>query len=213
MPLTLALLLIVTAAAGGLAGGFALGRRTGGRASRVARTAAPTQTVADLTDLKLRAKVRGDFETAGLIDRLQTQGPRLAECETDAAADATLLTTKMRRMYDNAVEFCDKALSLHVARREMATDAARQKVDEQRRALLDEASAAVSGIESGVDRLRSAAATGEAEQRRGELADLNADLDRRLEVARRVDERMADLEARARGDYSASAAYVKDHVP
>ena len=163
----------------------------------------------DLEDLELRCKVRGDFETAGLIDRLQALSGRLRDCEAAAGADSVDLTMKMRKMYDNAAAFCGRALALHLARREMVTDEAKQKVDDQRRALVDEITAAVAAVENGVDRLRAAAATAGDADRKEELADLNADLDRRLEVASKVEQRMADIEAQARGDYSKAAAYVQ----
>ena len=116
---------------------------------------------------------------------------------------------KMRKMYDNAAAFCGRALALHLARREMVTDEAKQKVDDQRRALLDEIKAAVAAVESGVDRLRAAAATAGDADRKEELADLNGDLDRRLEVARKVEQRMEEIQAQARGDYSKAAAFVQ----
>ena len=169
----------------------------------------PIARAVDLEDLELRCKVRGDFETAGLIDRLQALAGRLRECEAAAGAESVDLTMKMRKMYDNAAAFCERALALHLARREMVTDEARQKVDDQRKALLDEITAAVGAIESGVDRLRVAAATAGDADRKEELSDLNADLDRRLEVARKVEQRMADIEAQARGDYSKAAAFVE----
>ena len=184
------------------------GRTSAAKRPAVAATQAKTSSV-DLEDLELRCKVRGDFETAGLIDRLQALAGRLRDCEAAAGADSVDLTMKMRKMYDNAAAFCGRALALHLARREMVTDDAKQKVDDQRKALLDEITAAVGAIESGVDRLRVAAATAGDADRKEELSDLNADLDRRLEVARKVEQRMADIEAQARGDYSKAAAFVE----
>ena len=59
-----------------------------------------------------------------------------------------------------------------------------------------------------MDRVRAAATTAGDAARRERLTDLNKDLDRQLEVARRVDERMQSLEARARGDTTAAERYV-----
>ena len=196
--------------------GFAVGIVYEKRAS-THRTAGPTSTIGvpqstergDLEDLELRCKVRGDFETAGLIDRLQALAGRLRDCEAAAGAESVDLTMKMRKMYDNAAAFCGRALALHLARREMVTAEAKAKVDDQRRALLDEITAAVGAIENGVDRLRAAAATAGDADRKEELADLNTDLDRRLEVARKVEQRMEEIEAQARGDYSQAAAFVE----
>lgn len=202
--------------AAGLCLGFSAGAVTAGRsAARIAVSPAPRSartavTPEALTDLELRAKVRGDFTTAGLVDRLQALHDRLGACEAEPADDplAPQLTGKLRRMYDLSAASLERALALHVGAREMVTSEGRRRVLDQRDALLEEVSTAVGQIEAGIDRLRAAAATAGIAGRHERLADLNTDLDRQLDVARRVEERLEEIESRARGDYSRAAEYV-----
>ena len=69
-------------------GGVRLHEAAGGAADQFAADLrlAHTRATEQLTDLELRAKVRGDFETAGLVDRLQALFGRLRAAEADGAA-------------------------------------------------------------------------------------------------------------------------------
>src|SRR5687767_14762968 len=207
---------------GGLCIGYAIGAAFGAPAD-AGRPLAPAQlgqpqrsavTAEGLTDLELRAKVRGDFETAGLVDRLQALFHRLrsAEAEPMIAGSGDPLAVemlyKLRQMYDFSAASLERALALHVAAREMATEEGRRKVLDQRAAMVGEVQSAVTQIEAAVDRVRAAATTAGDAARHERLTDLNKDLDRQLEVARRVEASLNELEARARGDYSAAERYV-----
>lgn len=207
---------------GGLCIGYAIGAALGapadaGRPLVPAQLAPPQKTAVTaegLTDLELRAKVRGDFETASLVDRLQALFPRLRTAESGPVNTgggdplAVEMLYKLRQMYDFSAVSLERALALHVGAREMATEDGRRRVLDQRAALVAEVSSAVGQIEAAVDRVRAAATTAGDAARHERLTDLNKDLDRQLEVARRVDERMQTLEARARGDTTAAERYV-----
>ena len=200
----------VVAAIGGLLGGGGFGyllprRPAGQKETANPRVAAP----ADLNDLELKAKVKGDFEVARLLDRIEKIGPRLEATLADAHTDAADVGGKLRRIHDVSIVTLRDAFDLHLAAREMATAGARDEVLEQRSLLVAEASDAIDALDRGIDRLRASAATSAAGSRAGELADFSSDLDRQLEVARRVEQRMRDLEARARGGHLAEhEAYV-----
>ena len=207
---------------GGICLGFAAGAVFGPGRSRSAPAAVQTPTgpvstitAEFLTDLELRAKVRGDFETAGLVDRLQALFARLRSAEADVASGAPggdplagELVYKLRQMYDFSAHNLERALALYVGAREMATDEGRRKVLDQRAKLVSEVSSAVGQIEAAVDRVRAAATTAGDERRHEKLTDLNRDLDRQIEVARRVEAQIREVESRARGDYSAAERYV-----
>ena len=130
--------------------------------------------------------------------------PRLAKLPSDAAG----LADKLRTLYDASAASLSRAFDLHVAVREFATDAAKQEVLAERERLVAESSAAIDALEKGIDRFAAAAATKGAEDDAALVGELGSDLDRQLEVARRVEQRMRELEAKARGDYSAAAEYV-----
>ena len=154
---------------------------------------------------------------AGLVDRLQALHDRLRHAEADSTAAgqvggdplAVEMVYKLRQMYEFSATSLERAVALHVGAREMATEDGRRRVLDQRASLVTEVAAAVGQIEAAVDRVRAAATTAGDALRHERLTDLNADLDRQLDVARRVEERMNSLEARARGDLSEAEAYVK----
>lgn len=192
-------------------GFFAGGRRNAEKPALPATPAVPVATPAasDLNDFELRAKVKGDFAVANLADRLDKLRPRLESALAAGGSEAGELGYKLHRLYDTALGCVRRAFELHLASREMATSKARDTVRLQRQELVDEATSAVGALDVGIDRLATAAATAGASEKREQLADLNGDLDRQLEVARRVDERMRQLEAKARGDLSAAEKYVE----
>ncbi len=161
-------------------------------------------TLETLTDLELRAKVKGAFDVAQLLDRLEKLHPRFAGLPNDSAG----LAMKLRRLFDSSAASLGRAYDLHVAARELATAAARQQVEAEQDRLVEESAAALDALEKGIDRFATAAATAGASEKAADLSDLSGDLDRQLEVARRVEQRMKDLERKAAGDYSAAEAYV-----
>lgn len=165
-------------------------------------------TADQLNDLELRAKVRGDFDTAGLVDRLQPIQVRLKKVAAEARSDALDLIAKLDRLFESSAESLERALKLHLASREMVTQEGRDTVVKQREQLLSEVGEAVKHTETAIDRLRASTAVAGDADRSATLKDLSGDLDRQLEVARRVESRMAELEAKASGDYSASEAYI-----
>jgi hypothetical protein len=167
----------------------------------------------DLTELELKAKVKGDFEVARLLDRLEKIAPRLDRTLSKKTSDAADLGQKLRSIYDASVLTLKEAFDLHLAAREMATQAAREEVLAQRKALVAEAAQGIGSLDRGIDRLRTASATGAAGSRATELADFSRELDRQLDVARRVEQRMRSLEARARGEHLAEhETYLNEPV-
>ena len=161
-------------------------------------------TLETLSDLELRAKVKGAFDVARLLDRLEKLHPRFDRLPSDDAG----LAMKLRSLFDSSAASLENAYDLHLAARELATQAARDEVIRERERLVAESASAVDALEKGIDRFATAAATAGASEKAQELGDFSGDLDRQLEVARRVEQRMRDLEARARGDYSAAEDFV-----
>ena len=197
------LFLIAFVFAAGLTLGLVLGRRGAGRDHR--GPAAAGATGVDLDDLEMRAKVKGQYDVGGLADRLGKLQPKLARVPTD---DAEGLGQKLRELFATTASSLRDASELNEAAKELATSEARDNVLAERTTLVKEAASETDALESGVDRVLAAAAMGATGDRARELGDLSVALDRQLEVARRVDNRMRNLEARARGDLSEQERYV-----
>ena len=205
----------LAAGVGGLALGLGIGFFGRGLEASAPAPTSPTMpdrasVVANLNDFELRAKVKGDFEVARLADRLEKIHPRLEQTLTLGSDDAAMLGHKLHQLFDQSAAGLRRAFDLHLAAREMATPDARQSISDQRAELVTEATAAVDAIDKGIDRLATAAAGKGTAASREAMADLSGDLDRQLEVARRVDERMKQLEARANGpDLAQHEEYLK----
>jgi hypothetical protein len=180
----------------GVPAGFLLGRRRGSSAAAKPRHA----DTKDLDDLEMRAKVRGLFDLANVIDRLGKLQPRLTVTLAKGAHDE--VTTRLSDLFRATAASCQRAYDLNLSSRQLATTEAKERVREEEQRLTAEAATAIAALEAGVDRAQAAAATEGVSDDAAALADLNTALDRQLEVARRVDERMRDLEGKAAGDLS-----------
>ncbi len=201
---------LIPVAAGCLAIGAGVGTLFG-MSVRQQATAAPAAGPAtrfrqrDLDDLEMRAKVKGAFVIASLVDRLGKLRPKLDRVPID---DPQELGHKLRELFDTTASSLQDAFDLTLAARELATDSARETIYQERDTLVLDAGPAADALEAGVDRVLTAAAMAKSVDRSRSLGELSTTLDRQLEVARRVDDRMRQLEARARGDLSHHEQYI-----
>ncbi|MEM1011575.1 MAG: hypothetical protein AAGI46_05065 [Planctomycetota bacterium] len=187
----------------GLLVGLAVGYRVGASRSQPSRPATPSRaSKIDLADLEMRAKVRGAFDLAAVVDRLGKIDSRVRGL---GASDSS---GRLIELFDATAASCVRAYDLNDAARKLTTRESKDKVLAEQRQLVAEASTAIDAIEHGVDRIQAAAATAGAADDAEALGELNRALDRQLDVARRVDQRMAELEGRAKGDLSHHERYV-----
>ncbi len=161
--------------------GFTLGRRPAG--TPVVRVPARRRvTTVDLGDLEMRAKVRGAYDLAAVVDRLGKLRARVATLQSGESSDRLL------ELFDATASTCSRAYDVLVASRDLATQEAKDIVDAEQHQLVAEASNSIEALEHGVDRITAAAATEGVADDAAALSDLNTALERQLEVARRVDD-------------------------
>ena len=109
---------------------------------------------------------------------------------------AVEIAATIEKLFAACVASLDRSLEMWEAARQMATETARNRLLEQRRQLLAEVAASIDQFAVTVDEVQELALT-----KRGsdDLARFRHDLDQSLEVARRVEQRMHDLESELAG--------------
>ena len=152
---------------------------------------------AALDGLARRAEVYGDREVAGHVYQLRQLGGRLDKAEQWGRSAAVGLEVavdvlgKAEQLYQSCLASLDRSLALRTAAAEMATDEGRRRVLDSRQKLLDEVQSGIGRIGLALDRLQAASLTRDAE---GDLPRLRDELDAGLQIARRVEQRMGELE-------------------
>jgi hypothetical protein len=100
---------------------------------------------------------------------------------------------RMRELYQSCITSITQVLKLNDATRQMATTGVRQEMLRRRRQVVDEVELALQQIALTLDKLQAASVTRETA---GEaITALREELDLRLSVAHRVEQRMRDLES------------------
>jgi hypothetical protein len=103
----------------------------------------------------------------------------------------------LRRLHDSCCATLERCAALGLAAREMATTEGRVRVQAARRELLDEVGRSVEQLDAALDRLQATAL--DRDRPPIDLAMLRDELDEGLRVARRLDERMDELERSLQG--------------
>ncbi len=153
-----------------------------------------------LDELYRRLRKDDDSHTQRSLRRLRELYERFrANSQWTAAFDrraAVEIADTIEKLFTACIASLDRSLEMWEAARQMATQAARDKLLEQRRRLLGEVAASIDQFAVTVDEVQSLAVS-----KRGsdELARFREELDQSLAVARRVEQRMLDLESELEG--------------
>lgn len=148
------------------------------------------------------AEAARDKEARRRLDRLETALDRMTRLALDGAGESqdprlpADLGGRARQLWDKCLAGVRRSVELVDAARDLATADARHRVIAQRKSLLEEVDAAMHRLDKSLDHLRLAVVGSDATA--SDLADLSDELDRGLEVARRVDERLDALESTGR---------------
>ena len=138
----------------------------------------------------------GDDRTNQTLAALRELEKRLVELETHEDRNRqppVEVSAKIRELLRSSVHSLDRSAELYETKRNLVTDEARQRVRETREALLDEVDASVDQIIRTLDGLYTLGL--DREKPAAHLARVRRELDTSLDVARRVEERVADLES------------------
>ena len=166
-----------------------------------------------LDALARRAEVLGDREVATAAFALRRAGGRLDKAAAWGEAPSVGLEVavdvlgKARQLYDSCLASLETSLALRTAAGEMATEEGRTRAMKARQALLDEVEGGIGRIGLALDRLQAAAVTHDVE---GDLPRLREELDAGLAIARRVEQRMGELERSADGSPLAGPRDLRD---
>ncbi len=153
----------------------------------------------DVLDARLSRD--GDARTNKALARLRVLARRIdpglaAANAADADGTETLpppdLLSTLNRLLDSAFDSLEKSLGLLAASHKLMTAPARADLKRRREALLDEVDLSIQHIAHTLDELQTLSLDREEPGQR--LAELRHELDQSLLVARRVEERMADLD-------------------
>ncbi len=133
-------------------------------------------------------------ELRRLYDRLQRAGLMGSRAASPVLPE---VRTKAEELYRSCVTSMERAVQLWETSQEMATDQAKQQALTSREMLLEEVGKSVRHLGATVDHLQTAG-LGRGDE--GEsLARMREELDQGLEIARRVEQRMAELTRDASG--------------
>ncbi|MFO0914570.1 MAG: hypothetical protein U0795_16550 [Pirellulales bacterium] len=193
------------AAAAGL--GWAGWRLTRGRAK--AERAAAEQLRRELShrhreylrDLRGQVREAGDGRTTDLIRALGESFDRLLQQgifeEYDEKSWHAEVRTKLASLYRSAVDWIERSIELTKAQQRVQSESARTKLVQEREALGAEIDTTVQQLTQTLDRLEMERLDREVPEQ--QLSQMRAELDRGLEVARRVDERLEALDREVAG--------------
>lgn len=184
-------------------------------AARSLREDAAQRKRGELIALDHRLKADGDRRSNEALARLrvlhQRLEPYLAWAEVGGAASGSgghegdrelgrervvdlppdLLST-LRRLHDSSLASLERSLELHEASQRSVTRRRRDELLAQRRALLDEVDQSVRHLAVALDEVQ--ALSMKRREPEAGLAELRRELDQSLEVAKRVEQRIADLD-------------------
>ncbi len=148
---------------------------------------------ARLKEVERRLEKTRDPRTFALIRTLRDQRQRLDEAvEKQAFPVPPELAAMSRQLYDTCVESLERSATLWETARKMATRQAREELMQKREAMLDEVRDGAAQWALTLDRLQAAPLErGDTAQA---VARIREELDRELDVARKVEERMTALE-------------------
>lgn len=154
------------------------------------------QQQARLDQLQRQLRDDSDPRAAEAVGKLRQLRSRLQAAMRRPAADPLLdeVCQKSAELYESCLGNLERVAQQGAAAREMATPEARQTLLRSRGELLDQVARGVEQLGVSVDQLQVSALAGSAGS--SDLAKIRTELDAGLEVARRVQERMQDLDRR-----------------
>jgi hypothetical protein len=149
-----------------------------------------------LTRLRRKLRTDRDPRTGKSVDKLARLRKRMIQSGvTESAEDSPVLPElvgKADELYRSCLTSLERSLELWEAARDMATSEARDELLQSREALVGEVVQSIDHLEATVDHLQSASL--ERGQDDTGIAKVRKELEMGLEVARRVSERVSELE-------------------
>lgn len=153
-------------------------------------------TIYELRELRRRLRADGDPRMIGLADSLRKVHQRLAAIRLAADNPARDLLPDLRSKADalwaNCLTALRRASELSRASDQMSTGEGRRRMIEARESLVDEAERSVRHLGATLDHLQ--AASLDRDRPDESLARIREELEQGLEVSRRVEERMKELD-------------------
>jgi hypothetical protein len=149
-----------------------------------------------LNQLETRLRADGDPRTDRSLTELRNLRDRMTGAgltdESLSSAFVPEIREKAEQLYHSCLASLERTLELWRAAQEMATEKARTLVLDSRESLLGEVAASIRHLGATLDHLR----TAELRRDRGDqsLARMREELEMGLEVARRVDQRVGELD-------------------
>jgi hypothetical protein len=149
-----------------------------------------------LRQLAQRLRADGDERTGECLEQLRRLHKRLSKSGLVDGAEVSPMLPEIQRKVEQLHWSClrslEKSLDFWQAALEMATPNARQEMLGRREQLLEEVEGSIRHLAATVDHLRAKQLS--RDDRGGELAEVRKELEMGLEVARRVERRMDELE-------------------
>ncbi|MEM1445333.1 MAG: hypothetical protein AAGF84_04710 [Planctomycetota bacterium] len=133
----------------------------------------------------------------GLIHLEKQLEALLAQPQPGRQAPAPELVGKVRELIDTSLSSLERAAELHEVRARVMTSEAREKVEASRQDVIREVVSSVSQIARAIDGMQTLHLHRNTPA--AELSRMRRELDESLDVARRVEQRMTDLEHRLDG--------------
>ncbi|MCA9265185.1 MAG: hypothetical protein KDA60_15095, partial [Planctomycetales bacterium] len=155
---------------------------------------------------KLRRKLRQDRDPRTnqlakqlqqLYDRSSRSDPDFDAHREDVPTAVVELFDQSTQLYQSCLDLLERSFQLWMTAKEMATDEGRTRTLDTREKLIGEVETSVHRLHDTFDRIYSAQA-GATEIDTAENAELRAELERGLDVARQVEARMESLEKELR---------------
>jgi hypothetical protein len=154
-----------------------------------------------LKQLRRRMRRDRDPRSSRIVRGLLRIYERLRTSESDSERDATRTLREIhdqaRALYQSCLRLVERTLELWEGARRMATDVSRQQLLNSRGEMLDQVEASIGHLQRSLDELQGTALRRQ-EDLTSDHARLRQELDQGLEVARRVEERMGELERELR---------------
>jgi hypothetical protein len=148
-----------------------------------------------LDSLDAKLQTTGDQRDEHLLRDLRVLMRQFEEARAMQGAStlrqAIEVESKSERLFDSCVRSLERSFELWVTSRQLSTPAARNSALERRERLVKEVEASVQHLGTILEGLHSLQGAGEDTQ---EMVRIRTELDRTLDTARRVEERMRDLE-------------------
>lgn len=148
---------------------------------------------------ELRRELRGDRDprTSNMLKRLQRAYDRLLVSDRWRQDEPNEIFAEIRgqshELYQSCLRLLERSLEIWKASRDMATESARQRLRDSREHLITEVQRSIENLEQTLDHIQTSQLQ-QGSQLEADAARLREELNEGLAVARRVEERMEQLD-------------------